>query len=1033
MEEIRRDESGKSQDKRFVQSPLCVCGACTHNLKNVNVKIPRNQTTVLAGPSGSGKSSLAFDTIFAEGQRQYVESLSTYSRQFLNQLPRPEIDAISGLQPTVAIKQIPSEPNPRSTVATVAEIYDFLRLLYARVGIAHCFKCGRPIQRLTTNQIIQAILRLPRDTRFMLLAPVVHEKLGAHADTIQRLIRSGRTRARIDGVIVELAQAPELDPRKPHSIDVVMDRLILREDTRSRLEESLDEALKIGGGLVCCFYEKERQVTEKGSTRSVWKDILFSDRYSCPKCNVSYVELEPRSFSFNSPYGACPKCGGLGRRDAFNPERLILDANLTLDGGALALGKGLSTGALRKISKELEEFKRLEPNAYDAPMSSWEESVRKFFFFGQPQERDDGVVLTQEEIALLNSDVTHTTKVSEDSSEEKKMEDVMTSDIASLVEVNQAQKTVQRGRKLPSFKGLINVLDEIFSESKSANELKYLEYFRGSVPCNECYGTRIRREARSVTVDDKTLGETTAMSVAQALKWFEGLTFDELQRDVATPIVEQILSRLRAMSRLRLDYLTLDRAADTLSGGELQRVRLTTALGNNLSGVCYILDEPTTGLHPRDTERLLETFESLKEHGNTVVLVEHHEDVLRNADWLVDFGPGAGALGGKILAEGTPEEVSNNPNSLTGQFLSGRTVIPVPKKRRKAIKTRSLTLEGVRTNNLKDVTLTLPLGLFVCVTGVSGSGKSSLFSKTLVPALKKRVCYVGDEVEGASSDDERRLFRSIRGASRIDKLVEVTQAPIGRNARSNPASYSDVFTEIRQLFASTRDAKAHGFKNGRFSFNVAGGRCEECQGLGALKVENLFLPDTYVECPVCEGKRFNSQTLQVRYNNKTIADVLEMSFDEASEFFSAHRKLKRYIDSFRDVGLGYLTLGQSSATLSGGEAQRIKLAKELGKQETGDTLYLLDEPTSGLHPVDIRHLLDVLQGLVDRGNTVVVIEHSTDVMKVADWIIDMGPEGGEGGGQIIASGTPEEIAALENNATGRFLRSALERGKHALV
>ncbi len=1029
MEEIRRNENDKSQDSRFTQPPLSVHGARTHNLKNVNVKIPRNRTTALAGPSGSGKSSLAFDTIFAEGQRQYVESLSTYSRQFLNQLPRPDVDSISGLQPTVAIKQIPSEPNPRSTVATVAEIYDFLRLLFARVGLAHCFKCGRPIQRQTSEQIAQAIQRLPQGARFMLLAPVVHDKLGTHSDVIQRLIKSGRTRARVDGAIVELSETPKLDPQKLHSIEVVIDRLILREGLESRLTESIEKALEVGAGLVCCFYEKERQITQSGSTRSVWKDILFSNRYSCPKCNVSYAELEPRSFSFNSPYGACPKCGGIGRYDAFNSERLISDANLTLEGGALSLGKGLSTGAQRKIKKLLEEFRKLEPDAYDKPLSQWDDRVREFFFYGSPCDEEDCVVLTSEDTALLNANATSLKKALDSESEDAVMENLAVSDLGVLAKGVKGREDSKRRDSSPEYKGLIGALDEVFSESKSDNELKYLTDFRGSVLCNECGGTRIRREARSVTVGGRTLGETTAMSVDQALEWFEELSFDEPQREVAEPIIEQIVSRLRAMSRLRLGYLTLDRAADTLSGGELQRVRLTTALGNNLSGVCYILDEPTTGLHPRDTERLLETFESLKEHNNTVVLVEHHEDVLRNADWLVDFGPGAGAGGGEVLAEGTPEEVMENSRSLTGPFLSGKESISIPEKRRKVVKTRSLTLEGVRTNNLKDVTLTLPLGLFVCVTGVSGSGKSSLFAKTLVPALRKRVSYVGDEIETPFYEDERSLFRSIRGASRIDKIVEVTQAPIGRSARSNPASYSDVYAEIRQLFASSRDAKAYGFKNGRFSFNVAGGRCEECQGLGVIKIENLFLPDSYTVCPVCEGKRFNSQTLQVRYNNKTIADVLDMSFDEASKFFAAHKKLKRYLDSFKDVGLGYLTLGQSSATLSGGEAQRVKLAKELGRQETGNALYLLDEPTSGLHSVDVRNLLAILQGLVDRGNTVVVIEHSTDVMKVADWIIDMGPEGGDGGGQIIATGTPEEIAALENNETGRFLRTALERAR----
>ena len=1041
MEEIRIND--KIRNESGVHSSLCVYGARTHNLRDVNVEIPRNRTTVISGPSGSGKSSLAFDTIFAEGQRQYVETLSTYSRQFLNQLARPDIDSISGLQPTVAIKQIPSEPNPRSTVATVAEIYDFLRLLFARVGVAHCYKCGRPIQRQSVEQIAQTIKNLPKDTRFILLAPVVREKLGAHTDVLKRLIKLGKTRARIDGTIVELADVPSLDPNKLHSIEAVIDRLILRDGIEARLVESLKLALKEGSGLVCCLYEKERQQTASGKTRSIWKDLLFSVRYSCPKCGVSYAELEPRSFNFNSPYGACRHCGGLGSLETFDPERLVADSGLSISEGALALGKGLSTASQKRLKVLLEDFEQLEPQAFKSPVSTWDERVRNLFFYGRRQDNND----KKEDNSLLKTEETFSpeqvfldnnggAEVSNEASDglESTVDQEILDKIAKTNEetLKRQQKDKKNAVKSeavptqePQFDGLVSVLEQSYVASKSVREREYLESFRGVVLCHDCGGARIRREARSVTVGDLKLNEVVAMSVSEALHWFNGLCFDELHHETAKTIISQIVSRLKTMERLRLEYLTLDRSADSLSGGELQRVRLTTALGNGLSGVCYILDEPTTGLHPRDTERLLQTFDSLKERNNTVLLVEHNEDVVRAADWLVDVGPGAGVNGGRIMAEGTPDDVAKVADSPTGLFLSKRDSIAVPKKRRKVVKTRSLVLDGVQTNNLKSVTFTLPLELFVCVTGVSGSGKSSLLNKTLVPALQKRLRNSMGVQYSTGEVDKICKFRSIRGASRIDKLVEITQSPIGRSARSNPATYSGAFDEIRKLFASTRDAKALGLKAGRFSFNISGGRCEECQGLGVQKVENLFLPDAYTTCPVCEGKRFNSQTLQVRYNNKTIADVLDMSFEEALVFFENHPALERCLKSFVDVGLGYLTLGQSSTSLSGGEAQRVKLATELARVDTGHTLYVLDEPTSGLHQIDVKKLLSILDNLVERGNTVVVIEHSTDVMKVADWIIDVGPEGGVNGGQIVATGTPEEIAALKDNATGRYLRKAL--------
>ncbi|MBP3532275.1 MAG: excinuclease ABC subunit UvrA [Thermoguttaceae bacterium] len=1035
-----------------VHPPLRVVGARAHNLKNVDVDIPWNRLTALTGPSGSGKSSLAFDTIFAEGQRQYIESLSIYSRQFLHQLERPDVDSVSGLQPTIALDQRSSGPNPRSTVATVTEIYDFLRLLYARVGVAHCYQCGRPIRRQTVERMSEEILRLPPNTRFMLLAPIVRGKKGAHKDVFRRLLKTGFTRARVDGALIEIASAPELDAKKAHTIEAIVDRLILRDGIEARLLESLKTALQLSEGLVCCLYEKERVTTSEGKTRSVWKDVLFSSLYSCPKCGVGYMELEPRTFSFNSPYGACPVCQGVGKVEAFDPDALVSNPDVSLADGALALGKGLATAARRKLQALTAEFERIAPEAAAAPVGTWDEKTRKLFFYGaesnekraflnavvsdvggdessdepektgenEREKREKGAISSrllnpERESLILEDDRALLSLMSgaeaeangDDESGRENADVAARGETASLDAVDAAP-----------FVGLIPTLDAAFAAAKSKRERDYLATFRGEVVCPDCGGARVRLEARSTTVAGKKIHEATALTVVEALEWFRSLTFKPVEQEIATPIVEQALERLDAMNRLGLDYLTLDRAADTLSGGELQRVRLTTGLGSGLSGVCYILDEPSTGLHPRDNEKLIESLRALCDRGNTVLVVEHDEAIMERADWLIDVGPGAGEFGGEILAQGTPAQVAAEAVSATGRYLSGKSKIFVPEKRRKIVKTRSIVLEGATTNNLKNVTATFPLGVFTCVTGVSGSGKSSLLNETLVPALRRRL-------SGAGARSTQ--FKSLRGASRIDKLIQIDQSPIGRTPRSNPATYAGIFDEIRKVFANSRDAKRRGYKAGRFSFNVAGGRCEECQGQGIQKIEMHFLPDMRAVCPVCEGKRFNRQTLEARYKEKSIADVLDMSVDEAREFFANYPTIVRQLESFQQVGLGYLRLGQSSTTLSGGEAQRVKLATELARVETGNTLYVLDEPTCGLHSQDVEKLLEVLQRLVDAGNTVLVVEHHLDVMKAADWIIDMGPEGGVDGGEIVATGTPEEIAALENNETGRFLRAALAK------
>ena len=840
-------------------------GCRVHNLKNLDLDIPRDKLVVITGPSGSGKSSLAFDTIYAEGQRQYLETLSVYARQFVQQMERPDVDLVEGLEPTISIDQLSYVPNPRSTVGTITEIYDYLRLLFARLGEPSCYQCGTPICHQSPEEIVESLCELLDGTKAILLAPLVRGRKGAHADVLESIRKAGFVRARIDGQVYDMDHLPELAPRKNHSIEAVVDRIVIREGLRSRIAESLNLALRHGEGAVVVMW---LDPGADGNSPENWNERLFSTLYACPTCKTSFPELEPRSFSFNSPYGACPKCEGLGLLTEPDPE---------------------------------------EPNQPEA--------VR-------------------------------------------------------------------------------------------------------TIVCDACQGARLRPEARAVRVGGKAIHEIAAQTVRQSKAFSEQLltTFHEDDLPVAEPILREIIKRLDFLDRVGVDYLTLNRPADTLSGGEMQRVRLATSIGSGLVGTCYVLDEPSIGLHPRDNARLIDALRNLQEQGNTVLVVEHDEAMMRAADYLIDMGPGAGLHGGQVVAEGTAEEVCRNPASITGRYLSGELEIPIPAERRKTTKTHSLTIDGVTTHNLKNVEVRIPLGALVCVTGVSGSGKSSLVNETLSRAVARRLGLVAPKPGPHAS---------LRGASQIDKLVQVDQSPIGRSPRSNPATFTGVFDEIRKVYAGTREARQLGYKASRFSFNVKGGRCEGCQGQGVKRIEMNFLPDLTITCPVCNGARFNRQTLQVRYRDKSIADVLDMPVDAAAEFFANFPFIIRPLECLRQVGLGYLTLGQSSTTLSGGEAQRIKLATELARTDTGKTLYILDEPTTGLHFDDVKNLLAVLNRLVDLGNTVLVIEHNLDVMKTADWIIDLGPEGGEAGGYLLASGTPEELAAIPENFTGRFLRDCL--------
>jgi len=928
-----------------------VRGARVHNLKNVDIDLPRDRLVVITGPSGSGKSSLALDTIYAEGQRQYVESLSVYARQFLDQMERPDVDLIDGLQPAICIDQRSGSQNPRSTVATITEIYDYLRLLMARLGQPHCWKCDKPISQQTSEQIQDRLLELPEETKLMIMAPMVQGRKGAHRDVLDKVRREGLLRVRVDGDVYQLDDVPELNPKKAHTIDAVVDRIIIREGLRARMGDSVATALKLGEGrLISCHLDADK--IDDAHPKGTWIDRLFNTELACVDCQLSFIDIEPRTFSFNSPYGTCPKCEGLGVCEEFDPDLVIPDHTLSLDGGAIAPWRGLSKAALAKLDTNIANF--IDKNSIDrqTKLEDWGGDLVERFLHGD-------------------------------------------------------------GKK---FAGLLIELEKEFVTNSRKKRLEQLAKFRGRLPCPPCGGSRLRPEALAVRIQDRNIHEIVGLSIAAAREFFDGLQFAEHELMIATPIVREISKRLVFLEKVGAEYLTLERAADTLSGGELQRVRLATGIGSGLVGICYILDEPSIGLHPRDNHRLIEALVELRDHGNTVVVVEHDEAIMRVADQLVDVGPGAGHHGGQIIAQGTPQQVSANEASITGRYLSGRQMIEVPTKRRKIAKTRVISIEGASTNNLKNVTAQIPLGALVCVTGVSGSGKSSLVNETITPALLRRL---------GQPSSRPGNFSSLRGTSQIDKVIPIDQSPIGRTPRSNPATYTGVFDEIRKVFAGTRQAKQFGYKASRFSFNVKGGRCEECQGQGLRKIEMNFLPDLFVECPVCHRKRFNRQTLRVRYKDKSIADVLNFPIEEAVEFFENIPAIHRVLSSLCDVGLGYLSLGQPSTTLSGGEAQRIKLATELARTETGSTMYVLDEPTTGLHFEDIRKLLDVLGRLVDKGNTVLVIEHNLDVIKSADWIIDLGPEGGAGGGEIIAVGTPEQVANIEASYTGQYLKPLL--------
>jgi excinuclease ABC subunit A len=925
-------------------------GARTHNLKNVDLDIPRNQLVVITGLSGSGKSSLAFDTLLAEGQRQFMESLSVYVRQFFDSLERPDVDVVEGLQPTIAIDQTPNGRNPRSTVATATEIYDFLRVLMARVGEIACPDCGTPIAQQTPAEIQETIGSFPPGTKVVLFAPIVRGRKGKHEDVMQRIRKEGFVRVRIDGETYEVEHAPTPKPSVQHDIDAVVDRVVIRENLDDRLAESVRLALKHGESAMRISYlTPEAKAQAKGDSAAplIWEERVFSTLYACPDCKSSLAEIEPRTFSFNSPYGACRSCDGLAVREGFDPELILPDPSLSLAAGALAPWRGAKGAAHAKLHKGLEALlKRTRPD-WETPIEKWSESDR--------------------------------------------------------------QKLLQGDGK---FQGLLNYLEKDYAKAKRDDQRERLEQFRSQVPCADCGGSRLQPAARACRLHGLAIHEITALPIAKALDFFNSLEFAPNELPIGEPLVAEIAKRLRFLCRVGVDYLSLDRPADTLSGGEMQRVRLATGIGSGLIGVLYILDEPSIGLHPRDNAQLIESLRDLQLQGNTVLVVEHDEAVMRAADWLIDIGPGAGDRGGQIVSQGTPSQVANDSVSITGCYLSGKRRIELPAKRRRVAKTRVLQLRGASVNNLQEVDVDFPLGTLTCVTGVSGSGKSSLVVDTLARALARKL-------HGASA--KPGPYHALRGVSKLDRLIHVDQSPIGRTPRSNPATYTGIFDEIRRVFAGTKHAKQLGYKLGRFSFNTKGGRCEECQGQGVQRIEMRFLPDLFVTCPICHGKQFNRQTLAVRYREKSIADILAMSIDEAAHFFENHASIHRMLTSMVDVGLGYLSLGQRSTTLSGGEAQRIKLASELGRPASGKTLYILDEPTTGLHTDDIGRLLGVLQKLVELGHTVIVIEHNLDVVKSADWVIDLGPEGGSAGGHVVATGTPEQLAQCKESHTGRWL------------
>ena len=940
-----------------MQENIIVKGARANNLKNIDVTIPRDKLVVMTGVSGSGKSSLAFDTIYAEGQRRYVESLSSYARMFLGQMDKPDVDYIEGLSPAISIDQKTTSKNPRSTVGTVTEIYDYLRLLWARAGTPHCPNCGKEIRQQTIDQIIDQVLALPEGTRIQVMAPVIRGKKGEHAKVFEDAKRSGYVRVRVDGSLYELDEEIKLEKNKKHSIEIIVDRLIIRPDIRQRLTDSVETAAKLSGGLVIVNLLREE------------KDLSFSQNYACEDCGISMEELTPRMFSFNSPFGACPTCTGLGNQLKADPALMIQDGGKSILDGAIQAsgwnnirGDGISRMYFDALSKKYK-FSLTEP------WNSLSDEAKNIILYG-----------TKGETLELHYD-----------------------------------QPRGKGVLKQAFEGICNNIERRYKETQSDASRKELEELMSECPCPDCQGRRLRKESLAVTVGEKNIYEFTTLSVEDALTWMDGLTLTEQQMLIADRILKEIRSRLGFLKSVGLGYLTLARSAGTLSGGESQRIRLATQIGSSLMGVLYILDEPSIGLHQRDNDKLLATLKNLRDLGNSLIVVEHDEDTMRAADYLIDIGPGAGVHGGQVVAAGTPAEVMANPDSLTGQYLSGKKKIEVPAVRRPG-NGKVLKVIGAAENNLRHIDVEFPLGTFTVVTGVSGSGKSSLVNEVLFKRLGAELMRM--KVRPGKCD-------RIEGIEQLDKVVNIDQSPIGRTPRSNPATYTGLFNDIRDLFASTQEAKSRGYGQGRFSFNVRGGRCEACSGDGLLKIEMHFLPDIFVPCEVCKGRRYNRETLEVRYKGKNIADVLDMTVDEALDFFSALPKLKKRLQTLQDVGLGYVKLGQPSTELSGGEAQRVKLATELSKQATGKTIYILDEPTTGLHSDDVRKLLEVLQRLVDAGNTVVVIEHNLDVIKCADHLIDLGPEGGDGGGTIVVTGTPEEVAACSASFTGQYLKRML--------
>ena len=949
---------------------ILVQGARQHNLKNITLSIPRDKLVVVTGLSGSGKSSLAFDTIYAEGQRRYVESLSAYARQFLEQMEKPDVDAIEGLPPTIAIHQRRAGFSPRSTVATATEIHDYLRLLYARVGAATCPKCGREIRPQRIDQIVERVLSLPAGTRLVILAPLIRGQRGEHKDVLRSIVADGFVRVRIDGHMHEVRDIPALAKNKRHTIEAVVDRLVAKEAVRGRLTESVETALRMADGVAVVAHE-----TAAGE----WRSTLYSERYACTRCNISFEELTPRLFSFNSPYGACPRCHGLGTYLEFDEELVVPNRDKTLAQGALAPWKNGPRRYQEFFETAMERFVRDFGVDRDVPFEKLSARVRDALLMGGPPP---GKGVTGKGVRSLTS-----------------------SGLLTPSQLTPSHPSERWEGVLPSLKR--------FAETVSSRYVRrWLEQFMSKQPCPACHGARLRPEALAVRVGGSTIHEVTALSIDAAARFFEELRLEGEKRTIARQVMAEIRSRLRFMQDVGIGYLTLDRSADSLSGGEAQRIRLATQVGSGLVGVCYVLDEPTIGLHARDNRRLLDTLVALRELGNTVLVVEHDEETIRAADHIIDMGPGAGEHGGEVIAQGTLAEVQACPASLTGRYLAGGARIPVPPKRRPARTGRAITLVGARANNLKDLSVRLPLGCLVCVTGVSGSGKSTLVDQTLVPAVRRKL-YGSREKPGPHT----RLV----GADNLDRVIEIDQSPIGRTPRSNPATYTKVFDLIRRVFAQTREAKVRGYGPGRFSFNVKGGRCEACQGQGVRKVEMHFLPDVYVTCQECKGSRFARETLEITYRGKSIADILAMRVSEAVVFFENFPRLVDQLGTLDAVGLGYVTLGQSSTTLSGGEAQRVKLAAELGKRSSGRTLYVLDEPTTGLHFADIQRLLDVLNRLVDLGNTVLVVEHNYEVIKSADWVIDLGPEGGDAGGYLIAEGTPEQVARTKQSYTGQYL------------